>query len=31
MQEDVKNAFDKHGINIPYDQLDIHIKNDGDK
>lgn len=26
MQEDVKLAFDKNGINIPFEQLDIHIK-----
>ncbi len=28
MQESVKNAFDKHGIPIPYGQLDIHVKKD---
>ena len=26
--EDVKTAFDKTGIEIPFDQLDVHIKND---
>ncbi len=26
--EDVKLAFDKTGIEIPFDQLDVHIKND---
>ncbi len=26
MQESVKNAFDKNGIEIPYEQLDVHIK-----
>lgn len=26
MQEEVKLAFDKNGISIPYDQLDVHIK-----
>ena len=25
MQEKVKLAFDKNGIHIPYDQLDVHI------
>lgn len=25
MQEEVKLAFDKNGINIPYNQLDVHI------
>lgn len=25
MMEEVKNAFDKNSISIPYDQLDIHI------
>ena len=28
MQESVKLAFDKKGIEIPYEQLDVHIKND---
>lgn len=28
MQEKVKTEFDKNGINIPFNQLDIHIKND---
>lgn len=27
MQEDVKIAFDKNGINIPYNQMDVHIIN----
>ncbi len=27
MQEDVKRAFDEYGIEIPYEQLDVHIKN----
>ena len=26
MQEAVKIAFDKNGIEIPYEQLDVHIK-----
>lgn len=26
MQEDVKNAFDENSIEIPYNQLDVHIK-----
>ena len=26
LQEDVKKAFDKHGITIPYNQLDVHIQ-----
>ena len=30
MQEDVKNAFDKNGIEIPYEQLDVHIKDKGE-
>jgi small conductance mechanosensitive channel len=25
MQEQIKNAFDKNGITIPYNQLDVHI------
>lgn len=25
LQEEVKLAFDKHGINIPYNQLDVHM------
>ena len=25
MQEKVKLAFDKNGINIPFNQLDVHI------
>ena len=28
MQEDAKEAFDKNGIEIPFGQLDVHIKND---
>lgn len=28
MQEDVKEAFDKNGIEIPFEQVDIHIKNE---
>lgn len=28
MQENVKLAFDSNNISIPYDQLDVHIKND---
>ncbi len=27
MQEDVKIAFDKNGINIPFNQMDVHIIN----
>lgn len=27
MQEEVKLAFDKNSVSIPYDQLDVHIKN----
>ena len=27
MQEDVKLAFDREGINIPFNQLDVHIVN----
>ena len=26
MQESVKNAFDNNGIEIPFEQLDVHIK-----
>lgn len=25
VQEDVKKAFDKHNINIPFNQLDVHV------
>lgn len=28
MQEDVKLAFDANGISIPFNQLDVHLKND---
>lgn len=28
MQENVKLAFDKNGVNIPFDQLDVHIVGD---
>ncbi len=28
MLESVKLAFDKEGISIPYNQLDVHVKND---
>ncbi len=28
MQEDVKLAFDKNNIEIPFEQLDVHIKNE---
>lgn len=28
MQENVKLAFDSNGISIPFDQLDVHLKND---
>ena len=31
MQEEVKNEFDKRGINIPFEQLDVHIKKEDDK
>ncbi len=27
MMEDVKIAFDSENINIPYPQMDVHIKN----
>lgn len=27
MQENVKKAFDKEGINIPYPQMDVHMQN----
>ena len=26
--EAVKSAFDKEGIEIPFNQLDVHVKND---
>ena len=26
--EQVKTAFDENGIEIPYNQLDVHVKND---
>ena len=29
MQERVKEAFDKEGISIPYPQLDVHLKQEG--
>lgn len=28
LMESVKSAFDENGINIPYDQLDVHVKDD---
>lgn len=28
MNEQVKKAFDENGITIPFDQMDIHVKND---
>lgn len=28
MQEQVKLAFDENGISIPYNQLDVHVKNE---
>ena len=28
LMENVKNAFDNNGIEIPYNQLDVHIRND---
>lgn len=28
MQEDVKEAFDKNGIEIPFEQIDVHMKNE---
>ena len=28
MQEHVKLAFDENGISIPFNQLDVHIKNE---
>ena len=30
MMEAVKKTFDENGITIPYPQLDVHIKKDGD-
>ena len=27
LQEDVKTAFDENGINIPFNQLDVHVSN----
>lgn len=29
LTESVKRAFDEHGIEIPFNQLDVHVKNDG--
>ena len=29
--ENIKKAFDENGIEIPFKQLDVHIKNDSDK
>lgn len=26
--ESVKTAFDENGISIPFNQLDVHVKND---
>ena len=31
MQEDVKMAFDKNGITIPYTQMDVHLKDKADE
>ena len=28
MNEAVKKAFDENGIEIPFNQLDVHVKND---
>ena len=28
MNEQVKKAFDENDITIPFDQMDIHVKND---
>ena len=28
MQEQVKLAFDENGISIPFNQLDVHIRNE---
>ena len=28
MNEQIKKAFDENGITIPFDQMDIHVKND---
>ena len=28
MTENVKKAFDENGIEIPFNQLDVHVKND---
>ena len=27
--EAVKKSFDENGISIPYNQLDVHVKNEG--
>ena len=29
LMEQVRAAFDANGISIPYNQLDVHVKNDG--
>ena len=31
MMEAVKKSFDENGISIPYPQIDVHIKDDGEK
>lgn len=30
LNESIKEAFDREGIEIPFGQLDVHVKNDGD-
>ncbi len=30
MLEEIKNAFDEKGINIPFPQMDVHIKEEGE-
>ena len=26
MQEEIKKAFDKEGVGIPFPQMDVHVK-----
>ena len=30
LHEEIKKIFDENHINIPYNQLDVHIKNDSE-